>query len=169
MLQVDPPLPDSFPPDVTEQQLTDIAAKLAPDPLNDGEGYPMARFGAAADAERAGLPDAYRQDPEALFKWVADPVLKEVAVAARNRRAATRRAFRAVEQYFGLNREELRRARWQTYRAVEVARRALQAPGLDDAARTEIKAVVREMLAPDWPFAAMVRYFVREAWHLDVA
>jgi uncharacterized protein (TIGR02646 family) len=166
--QLDPPFPASFAPEVTEAELRALAAQFAPDPLTDSEGQPMAKFLAASRKEKAGLPDPYQLDPEPLFKWVADPVNKEVTLKARNSTVASKRALAACEQFLGLNREELRRVRWETYRKLEIFKKTFEANQLDDALRADIQAVLQEMMANQAPFAGMVRYFVREVWRLNL-
>src|SRR5262249_20038659 len=79
--RLESPLPSSLRFDVTKEDLRAIAAMLAPDPLDDSAGIPMATFVQAITKEEAGLPDPYLVDPEPLFSWIADSVLKEVAIA----------------------------------------------------------------------------------------
>jgi hypothetical protein len=167
-MRIDPPLPDPFPSGLSESQRSALAARLAPDPLNDGEGYPMARFLQAVNREKAGLPDPYVLDPQRFFKWEVDSVLKEVSLAPRNNLVATKRAFAAAMTYLGLNREELKRVRWQHYLTLDVARTAFNATLAHSAERQTVVDALKEMLSDGWPFAAMNRYFVKDVWQLDL-
>jgi hypothetical protein len=162
----DPPVPEPLPAGLSPAQLRQMASRLAPDPLNDAEGRPIASFTAAAAAERAWLPDPYVVNPEPFFAWEADEVLKEVEVKPRNQKPATLRTFRAAVEVVGLNREELRKWRWKlTYRPLLLCRRGLGVPGADTA---ELKQILKEMMEPGEPFAAMARYFVRDVWQIEV-
>ena len=78
-------------------------------------GMPFDEFLRAARKEKPFLVDPYIEDPEELYKWEVDPVLQEVRVAARTKRTRATRAIRAAEDDLGLNREELRRRRWENY------------------------------------------------------
>jgi hypothetical protein len=166
-LQLDPPLPDPF-PEVSPEQLRPLVKQFAPDPLNDADGYPMAQFSAAVAREKAGLPDPYVIDPEPLFKWVADATRKEVAIAPRNQTVAVKRAFKAVDAHLGLNRPELLKIRWRTFKTLSTLRNALASGLLPPDLAAETKAEIVSMTADDAPFAGMVRYFVRDVWQLDL-
>lgn len=159
-----------LPAKMTEAEILALAPFLAPDPLNDAEGFPLSKFTKAATKEKAGLVDPYMVDPEPLFKWVADPVLKEVKIAARNNGAAAQRAFKAVEKFLGLNRPELLGVRWKTYKTLLTFKRSLLSAELgdDDELRDEIIEQVKEMMSRESPFAGMVRYFVKVQWKAEL-
>ena len=92
------------------------ARSMTPDPRDRATGgMPFDEFLRAARKEKPFLVDPYVEDPEELYKWEADPVLQEVRVAARTKRTRATRAIRAAEDDLGLNREELRRRRWENY------------------------------------------------------
>jgi len=155
---------------LTDSQLRDLVRALTPDPLSDADGQPMAQFLAALTAEAGDLPNPYgEEDPEPLFKWVADDVLMEVVIAPRDASPRARRAFDAVDRFLGLNREELRRLRWDAFASLRVFRRFIELDVHDaavDAVREETKQLVLRRLEPTSEFAGMVRYFVREEWRL---
>lgn len=151
-----PPSPTGF------ATLADI---LIPDPLDLNAGHPLADFLIAAEREKAGLVNPYVTDPDPLFKWVADDVLKVVTVAAASNHVASRRAFEGAEASYGLNREELKRNRWKTYAEFLVmkdALKAFEAAGLEPALQQRIRDQIRAMTTIDAPYAGMVRYFAKE-------
>ncbi|MDG3007632.1 hypothetical protein [Paludisphaera mucosa] len=154
---------------LTEVERRAIAARLAPDPLDDAAGRPRAEFLRAAAREKAGLVDPYVDDPESLFKWVADPIQRRVAIAPRHpRRAASRRVFEAAERCLGLNRDELLGLRYRKYADLETFRLVLDSGKFEGLMLDRISAQVRAMTAPDAEFAGMCRYFVRDVWKLVV-
>jgi hypothetical protein len=170
LMQLTPPLPAPFPNNLTNDDLSKIAAMFAPDPLNDAEGYPMTNFRQAALNEEAGLVDPYLEDPEPYFKWEADSVLKEVSIKAQDNTTRAKRAYEAVDKYYGLNREELKRLRWKTYEILETMKDALlefESQGTNVALRNQIKDQIKKMMAASSPFAGMARYFVGE-WNLTL-
>ena len=151
-----PPTPAAF------ATLADI---LIPDPLDLNAGHALADFLVAAEGEKAGLVNPYVTDPDPLFKWVADDVLKVVKVAAASNHVASKRAFEAAEASYGLNREELKRNRWKTYAEFLVmkdALKAFEAAALEAALQQRIRDQIRAMTNVDAPYAGMVRYFAKE-------
>jgi hypothetical protein len=151
-----PPTPAGF------ATLADI---LVPDPLDLHAGHALADFLVAAEKEKAGLVNPYITDPDPLFKWVADDVLKVVKVAAASNHVASKRAFEGAEASYGLNREELKRNRWKTYAEFLVmkdALKAFEAAGLEAALQQRIRDQIRAMTKVDAPYAGMVRYFAKE-------
>ena len=162
-MQIDPPFPNPFPETMSKADLAALAARLAPDPLDDAAGLPIALFQKAALKEKAGIVDPYRTDPEPLFKWEADDVNGEVWIRARSKKVESKRAHAAAETFLGLNREELRRQRYETYTFARVMSLSLDSV-TDAALKANIRALLIKMLAPSSPFAGMVRYFVRDVW-----
>jgi hypothetical protein len=142
-----------------------LAEKLIPDPLDLNAGHALAEFLVAAEKEKAGLVNPYFTDPDPLFKWVADDVLKVVKVAAASNHVAAKRAFEGAEASYGLNREELKRTRWKTYAEFVVMKDSLAAfesAGLQPALQQRIRDQIRAMTKVDAPYAGMVRYFAKE-------
>lgn len=166
-MAVAPPLPAAM----TDEQVAARAPRLTPDPLNDAEGFPAADFATLSGKEKCGLLDPYTTDPEPLFKWVADPVLKQVALAPRNNTAAATRAFKAAEDALGLNRPELKGERWKTYKTLVTFKKSLLSAKViqDEELAEEIEEQIREMLSAAAEFAGMSRYFVRVEWAAELA
>lgn len=142
-----------------------LADKLIPDPLDSNAGQALADFLEAAEKEKAGLVNPYFTDPDVLFKWVADDVLKVVKVAAASNHVAAKRAFDGAEESYGLNREELKRNRWKTYAEFVVMKdslKAFESAGLEAALQQRIRDQIKAMTKVDAPYAGMVRYFAKE-------
>jgi uncharacterized protein (TIGR02646 family) len=145
-----------------------IAAKLNPDPVQEAEGMAYADFETRCAGELAHLPDVYREDPEALFKWEADPVRKAVKLLARTQSARHQRAATAAETVLGLNREELSALRWTLYADLEIYRDVLAKLPHEDTLAIKVRSRVKAMMADSGEFAGMVRYFVRDEWGLSL-
>ena len=145
--------------------LATLAETLTPDALDPTAGHALADFLVSAGKEKAGLVDPYITDPDPLFKWIADDVLKVVVLAPASNAVAATRAFAGAEESYGLNREELRRNRWKTYAELLVMKdslNALAAAGIEPALQQRIRDQIKAMTKVDAPYAAMVRYFVKE-------
>jgi len=142
-----------------------LAETLIPDPVDLNAGHALANFLVAAAKEKAGLVNPYVTDPDPLFKWVADDVLKVVKVAPASNLVAAKRACAGAEASYGLNREELKRNRWKTYAEFLVMKdslKAFEAAGIEPALQQRIRDQIRAMTKIDAPYAGMVRYFVKE-------
>lgn len=145
--------------------LAAAAAKLYPDPLDGGAVESHSR---QLSKERAHLPDPYTVNPEPLFAWFADDVLKEVEVRRRGRKVAAVRAHAAAVEFLGLNRDELKRRRYETYRAARTLADLLRNPDLPDDAATIATEQLKTMMDAASEYAGMVRYFVNERWQLGL-
>jgi hypothetical protein len=158
---VGPDLPTSPTPTL----LSALAEKLTPDALDLTAGHAFADFLVAAAKEKAGLVDPYVFDPDPLFKWVADDVLKTVSLAAASNNVASKRAFAGAEESYGLNREELKRIRYRTYEDLVLLKDSLaafEASGTNPVLQQRIRDQIKAMTKVDSPYAGMVRYFVKE-------
>ena len=79
------------------------------------------------------------------------------------------RAMRAAEEDLGLNREELRRRRWQTYEMLRTLKLVVEeVPARSPEARIEATALIRSMVGGEREYAAMARYFVRDVWRMKL-
>jgi len=149
----------------TSAALAALAEKLVPDALDVTGGHALADFLTAAGKEKAALVDPYVTDPDPLFKWVANDVLKIVELAPASTKVAARRAFAGAEASYGLNREELKRTRYNTYEDLVLLKDSLaafEADGAHPALQQRIRDQIKGMTKVDRPYAGMVRYFVKK-------
>jgi hypothetical protein len=155
---------------ITEARLQLLAGTLAPDP---GDSAAVKAFLHQLKAEHADLPDPYVSKPESFFRWSADDFLKEVEIQPRSKSPNHHRVFNAVKQFYGLNREELRRARWElVYQHLTFRKESLNdldAKGGSAKKRAQIVAGILGMMQDSAPFAGMARYFVRKDWKLRLS
>jgi hypothetical protein len=164
------PLPEPLvSPQASDAELQALAAVVAPDPLKDSQGMPMADFRQQAAQELACLVDPYNADPADLFAWDADDVLQEVRLVPLDASVEATSAVQAAQDHLGLNREELRELRWREYHKLTTFKDVLLSGQLIDAALVEsVKETIRDMMVDDAPFAGMVRYYVQSLWNLDL-
>lgn len=155
----------TLPVSPTPAALATLAETLTPDALDLTAGHAFADFLVASGKEKAGLVDPYVTDPDPLFKWIADDVLKVVALAPASNAVAAQRAFAGAEESYGLNREELKRNRYKTYEELVLLKDSLAAfaaAGINPVLQQRIKDQITAMTKVDAPYAGMVRYFVKE-------
>lgn len=161
----EPPLP---PEDLGEEELLAVLARITPDPLREEEGMSREEFVRILTAEQTDLPDPYLIDPEPLFRWQADPNKKEVAIEPRDGSPDAQRVHRAAADVFGLNRDELKRARWVIYEELEYMRDSWLSDQVPPHLRQRAADLMRRMMGTEAEFAGMVRYFVRDDWGLHL-
>lgn len=150
------------------QELDQLAAILCPDPVAVSSGYTLADYTGDCLGERPQLLNPYMDDPELVIAWQAIPALKEVLMAPVDGSGFAARAVAAMVEYYGLNREELSRLRWDYYEMLDVIRLSYQDPNLSQANRDNCARVLRDAMLPDHIYAGMVRYFVNREWGLGL-
>lgn len=151
--------------------LTRLVGTFAPDPVQVLQGCKLKDFVKACLQEKPGLPDPYNVNPEPMFRWEADETNKEVWIRPRTNSARNKFIIESVEAYMGLNREELRRVRW-TLAYAPLARLKSILDQLQSTGMADVIQITRDsigaMMASNQPYAAMVRYFVNDAWDLQI-
>ncbi len=140
------------------------AGSLAPDPL---DAVAVDAFAKRCAKEKPQFIDPYLDDdPESFFAWHADDVLREVEMLPRAKSGAKQKRARATIDGLALNREELLKIRWESYRPLALL--ASLHPKLPPADRTTLLEAIGSLIESSMPYAAMRRWFVREVWQLPV-
>jgi len=137
-----------------------VAGQLGPDPAAKSE---VDAFRRASRAEKPGVPNPYETDPERLFIWRADAEIGEVEIKRRPRSHGGATAFAAVTEFLGLNRDELRRERFQAYDELMILVETFQANSLPPDLTARVRAKIAEKMSSRSPYAGMARYFVKQA------
>lgn len=86
---------ESYKRDHFARQKPRVAEALHPDFAQDDEAE-HSRFAKTLAREAPLLINPYEVDPEPLFKWIAEPVLKKELIAPRNGSRRVRQAFKAA-------------------------------------------------------------------------
>ena len=87
----------------------------------------------------------------------ADDLIKEVKIIPTQPQYAG--YVKAAEDFYGINRLELKNARYAVYRMFRVLKAAYAALPDQEPTKTEVKNTLAAMLAPQYLFAGMNRYF----------
>lgn len=74
----------------------------------------------------------------------------------------------AVRDFLGLNREELKRARFAIYEMAEAFRQLLDTAELPAAQKAICENQLRALMEARSEFAGMIRYFVKDEWQLGL-
>ncbi len=142
----------------TETDLLTLMSVHSPQPLLSASD--LKKYLATLAKEKPALLNPYFADTELYLKWEADENTREVIATANTKKRNASKFLAAMENFYGINRVELRRLRFQEYRHLKVYRLAIK-NNIDAELVTESKAMITEMTADDYPFAAMLRYFNR--------
>lgn len=114
-------------------------------------------------AEDADLPNPYFEDPEPLFSYEVDPINKEVWLRSSGTPRGDR-AAKAAEDCLGINRDEIKRERYSSYRLLKSFKTILDLNPVPEA-RAIAEEEIRQMQDAAEPFAGMRRFFAR-SWGL---
>ncbi len=140
--------------------ITDLLCSgIGPDPLTATEGLSLQKYKTEHTKEKPGLPDPYFDKPEQHFGWKADDTLREVKIVAKTNSALNKRRLKAVEDFFGLNRKELKVERFRVFETFRRFKRLENATGLNAQEKKEIRDQLALMMDAGAPYAAMCRYF----------
>lgn len=144
---------------LTDAKLQQLAGSLSPDPLTDTGGYSLAQYEQAHRQEQALLLNPYFDDPAQYFAYEADDVTEEVTLVPVT--AQCQAHVRAAEEYYGLNRVELKSFRYKMYKTFQMLQLAAHKMP-DPQIRVAIQQRVQAMQADDFLFAGMNRYFATQ-------
>lgn len=152
----------------TGAQIDALLNTFAPDPLADDAALDFATYSVQLQGEDPDLINPYHEDPELFFVWVADEVLAEVEVhpAAANGRVRERAV--STIAILGLNREVLKRLRFQTWRLINALCLARGAVALPPPEHTQVEQAIQGALEDRQAFSAMTRHLVRRVHGLPL-
>lgn len=147
-------------------KLRTFAAKLAPDPLLDDAAREV--FVSKWRAEKPLLVDPYLDDPADWFAWDADATLREVKLVPAKNTARNRKIVEACEDALGLNREELRQARFEFLEPIQAFADIYRTPGVPATVKQTAEKQLSKAMGNGRTFAGMVRWFVLTEWALPI-
>jgi len=101
---------------MNSEQLMKLSGTFAPDPLDRNAELSLANFHQLCHQEEPKLIHPYLDSPESFFQWKADPYLKRVELIPTSNLTETElERFEKSELHYGLNRDLLKKKRYQTY------------------------------------------------------
>ena len=148
-------------PHFTDPDIEAMAPSINPDPLEDTEGMAFADFLDAHRNEETLLVNPYYEDPEEIFTYSVDDVLKEVIIEVKPGVKNGKKIQKAIVETYGLNRLELKQFRFEIYDMYATLKMALAANVLPDDVKSRIEDKVTEMQEAQSPYAGMIRFFER--------
>jgi hypothetical protein len=144
---------------LADAELQQLVGLLSPDPLLDNNSYSQAQYQQAHQREKALLLNPYIDDPTRYFAYAADDIMQEVTLVPAAPRYQAH--VQAAEDYYGLNRVELKSQRYTIYKTFEVLHRVGR-DVINPQLRAEVEQRLQAMQANDYLFAGMNRYFATQ-------
>lgn len=141
----------------TDALLATKAPLLTVDPVDDSRGMPIQDFEAAMAAEYALLIHPYFEDPAEYLAY--KPVLESKEIFVVPLKAEHEPIVNTCDEFFGINRKELRDLRFQWYILYMTIKHTLAVPNLPVPLTTSLKNRITEMKASFSGYAGMIRYF----------
>lgn len=139
-----------------DSDIDSLCGMISPDPLATILDYKLQKYIDAHLAEEALLLNPYFDDPALVIAYEADDIKQEVTIVPLT--PAKQVYVKAMEDFYGLNRLELKNLRYAVFNKFKTFKRVL--PMITDAAmRTEAQNRINEMLHSKHTFAGMSRYF----------
>ncbi|MFP5040531.1 hypothetical protein [Parasediminibacterium sp. JCM 36343] len=140
----------------TDQEIEQLAGNISPDPIEIALNYSLQQFLDNHKAEVALLLNPYFDDPATYFAYEADDLIEEVKIVPTQ--PAFAHHVKAAEDYYGINRIELKNIRYSVYTKFRAFKMAYKALG-DEVVKREVKKQIEDMLSNKYLFAGMNRYF----------
>ena len=140
----------------SDAALQQLAGLISPDPVTTQAEYSLVRYQQEHAREKALLLNPYFDAPAQYFAYEADDVTQEVTLVPTSPRY--RKHIKAAEDFYGLNRLELRNLRYKIYLTFRNLKRAL-GNLTDEGIKADIRHQLQAMQANEYVFAGMNRYF----------
>lgn len=140
----------------TNLDIDNLCGNISPDPFSILTNYSLDTFLRAHDTEQALLLNPYFDDPTKFIAYQFDDAKKEVTIVEANN--AAKPYIKAMEDYYGINRIELKNLRYRVFKMFRVLKLSL--PVVTDVKlKTEIQNQLDDMLSSSFTFAGMNRFF----------
>jgi uncharacterized protein (TIGR02646 family) len=155
----------------TDLQLQAIAPTITADPLNDAEGMPLADLIGLMAGEFALLIDPYIEDPAEYLAYLPILTNKEMLIVPSKPVYAD--IVKSCEDFFGINRQELRDLRFQHYCTYMTYKHTLTVPGLPVQITNMVQKRLNELQKDGSQYAGMIRYLETQSlvslpWDFDL-
>jgi uncharacterized protein (TIGR02646 family) len=140
----------------TDTEIENLAGKISPDPIDITLDFTLLRYTTEHHAENVSLINPYFDNPELFFKYEADDILEEVKMVSSS--ALYNDHIKAAEDYYGLNRIELRRIRYSVFSMFRVFKKSYSAV-TNPTVKRDIQKQLDLMMSEKHIFSGMNRYF----------
>ncbi len=143
-------------PDTTDTEIDYLVGSISPDPIDINQKYTLQKFIDNHNAEGALLLNPYFDNPATVFAYEFDDITEEVKMVAAQQKYSAH--VKAAEDFYGINRMELRNFRYQVFRQFRVYKHTLKEK-IPDELKAEVAKQISLMKSDKYLFAGMCRYF----------
>jgi len=140
----------------TDAELQQLVGLISPDPLAIDIEYTLHRYKQEHEQEKAFLLNPYFDDPQEYFAYQADDLTQEVIIVPA--KPIYIQQVKAAENFYGLNRIELKNFRYKIYKIFQVMKHSLN-DLKNETLRAEVQQQLQAMQTDKYLFAGMNRYF----------
>jgi uncharacterized protein (TIGR02646 family) len=140
----------------TDNEINLLAGNISPDPIDININYTLQKYLQQHQQESAYLLNPYFDNPANYIAYEANDVLEEVKIMPLVPNYLP--YIKAMEDFYGINRVELKSFRYNLYRLFRAIKVAL--PNVTDVAiKKDIVKQIEFMKSDKALFAGMIRYF----------
>jgi uncharacterized protein (TIGR02646 family) len=140
----------------SNERILQVFDEASPDPISSQKI--VRTFLTNLQKEGPLLPNPYYENPESYFVWVEDEVKRTVMMQPNTKKRNSKLVFEKVDEFYGINREELVRLRFNYLRHFKIYKKAVS-NNIDKDIVSEANKMIAEMISDAHPFAGMMRYF----------
>lgn len=140
----------------TDVDIELLCGNISPDPIDILLNYQLSTYLLTHASEQALLLNPYFDDPAKFIAYDCNDDKEEISIVPTD--DAAKPYIEAMEDYYGLNRIELKNLRYRVFTKFRILKKSY--PVMPDASlKAEIKAQLDDMLSNRYTFAGMNRYF----------
>lgn len=143
----------------TDKEINKLAPVINPDPLEEPQGMAHRDFLGLHSGEGALLVNPYYDDPEEIFEYQANDVLKEVEIKVKPGVVNAQKIQKAIVDDYGLNRLELKQLRYEWYDLYFTHKLVLKENAVSSNLKDRANLKIGDLKKNNSPFAGMIRYF----------
>lgn len=143
----------------TDDYIDKKAGSFTPDPLNNNEGLDINEFIKRHKDERPLLINPYFDDPQKYFIWNVDTTLEEVELIPVRNDDFSEKCVKAAEDAYGLNRDELKKLRYEVYLNYSTHKLFVNYIGVPAPIKAKSQIIINRLLEDNQPYAGMLKYF----------
>jgi hypothetical protein len=143
-------------PSTTDTALDLLSGNISPDPIDVNSNYTLQEYLAKHKAEKPLLINPYFDTPSVFFAYEANDTTEEVTIVATKPKYQP--YIKAMEDFYGLNRIELKNFRYQTFSVFRIFKKSV-AELPNGATKNQVLKQIEKMKSDKYLFAGMNRYF----------
>lgn len=140
----------------TDDDINLLRGNISPDPIDFQTGYQLTTYLASHNIEQALLLNPYFDDPTRFIAYHYSDEKMEVSIIPIDNHAEP--YIKAMEDYYGINRIELKNLRYRVFKMFRVLKKSYFSVN-DPILKADIEDQLNDMLSLQYTFAGMNRFF----------